>query len=74
MSDNMRREFKSRDQMVAYLCEQFPAAARRDDHISEIVGGQLREGTANGRCSKLCKITQFHWCRDPSITIHPMEF
>jgi len=31
MSDNMRREFKSRDQMVAYLCEQFPAAARRDD-------------------------------------------
>jgi len=26
--------------MVAYLCEQFPAAARRDDHISEIVGGR----------------------------------
>jgi len=43
--------------MVAYLCEQFPAAARRDDHISgEIVGGRAAaEGTANGRCSKYAK-------------------
>ena len=40
MSDDLRREFKSRDELVAYLCEQFPAAARRDDHISEIVGGR----------------------------------
>jgi deoxyribodipyrimidine photo-lyase len=36
----MRREFASRDQLVAYLREQFPTAAGRDDHISEIVGGR----------------------------------
>ena len=40
MSDDLRSEFKSRDHLVAYLCEQFPSAARRDDRISEIVGGR----------------------------------
>jgi len=58
--------------MVAYLCEQFPAAARRDDHISEIVGGRTAERTQTVDAA-ICKITQFpHWCRDPSITIHPL--
>lgn len=40
MSNDMRREFANRDELVAYLCECFPAAARRDDHISETVGGR----------------------------------
>jgi deoxyribodipyrimidine photo-lyase len=34
MTEDMQREFASREQMVAYLREQFPAAATRDDHIS----------------------------------------
>jgi deoxyribodipyrimidine photo-lyase len=37
---NMRRDFASRDDLIAYVREQFPAAADRDDHISEIVGGR----------------------------------
>ncbi len=37
---NMRRDFASRDELIAYVREQFPAAADRDDHISEIVGGR----------------------------------
>lgn len=41
----MQREFASRDQLAAYLREQFPDAARRDDHISEILGG--REAAEN---------------------------
>lgn len=37
---NMRRDFASRDELIAYVREQFPAAVDRDDHISEIVGGR----------------------------------
>lgn len=40
MSKDMQREFASRDRLVAYLREQFPSAAKRDDHISETVGGR----------------------------------
>ncbi len=36
----MQREFASRDRLVAYLREQFPAAAERDDHIAVILGGR----------------------------------
>ncbi len=36
----MQREFTSRNELVAYLREQFPDAASRDDHISETVGGR----------------------------------
>lgn len=36
----MRREFGNRDQLVAYISEQFPDAAQRDHHISEPVGGR----------------------------------
>jgi deoxyribodipyrimidine photo-lyase len=37
---NMRRDFASRDELIAYVREQFPAAVDRDDHISQIVGGR----------------------------------
>jgi deoxyribodipyrimidine photo-lyase len=37
---DMQREFASREELVAYLKEQFPAAASRDDSISETVGGR----------------------------------
>ncbi|MEP0799951.1 deoxyribodipyrimidine photo-lyase [Funiculus sociatus GB2-A5] len=37
---DMRREFASRDELLAYLGEQFPAAAERDRHISTIPGGR----------------------------------
>ncbi|WP_317109647.1 FAD-binding domain-containing protein [Chroococcidiopsis sp. SAG 2025] len=36
----MQREFTSREELVAYLKEQFPTAASRDDNISETVGGR----------------------------------
>lgn len=36
----MRRDFASRDELIAYVREQFPAAVDRDDHISQIVGGR----------------------------------
>lgn len=40
MSNNMQREFASREQLVSYLREQFPTAAERDDQIGETVGGR----------------------------------
>ncbi|NJL63090.1 MAG: deoxyribodipyrimidine photo-lyase [Methylacidiphilales bacterium] len=40
MTDNMRREFNNRDELIAYLHEQFPQAANRSDKISEIPGGR----------------------------------
>ena len=40
MSNNMQREFTSRDQLIAYLSGQFPDAAERDKHISETLGGR----------------------------------
>ena len=36
----MQREFTSREELVAYLKEEFPTAASRDDSISETVGGR----------------------------------
>jgi deoxyribodipyrimidine photo-lyase len=40
MTNNMKRDFSNREELVAYLREQFPEAAQRDNHISEIVGGR----------------------------------
>ncbi|OUL20154.1 deoxyribodipyrimidine photolyase [Nostoc sp. RF31YmG] len=36
----MLREFANRDELIAYLRQEFPAAAERDADISEIVGGR----------------------------------
>lgn len=36
----MQREFTSRDELIAYLREQFPQAAERDHHVSNMVGGR----------------------------------
>ncbi|MBD2353143.1 deoxyribodipyrimidine photo-lyase [Tolypothrix sp. FACHB-123] len=36
----MQREFASRDELIAYLKEQFPQATERDDCISNTVGGR----------------------------------
>ncbi|MBW4435077.1 MAG: deoxyribodipyrimidine photo-lyase [Pelatocladus maniniholoensis HA4357-MV3] len=40
MTQDMQREFANRDELVAYLREQFPQATERDDHISQTVGGR----------------------------------
>lgn len=40
MSNDLQREFANREQLVAYLQEQFPFAAQRDRHISATVGGR----------------------------------
>ncbi|BAY92132.1 deoxyribodipyrimidine photolyase-like protein [Microchaete diplosiphon NIES-3275] len=39
-NQKMRREFSHRDQLIAYLRQEFPKATERDDSISEIVGGR----------------------------------
>ncbi|BAY22439.1 deoxyribodipyrimidine photolyase family protein [Calothrix sp. NIES-2100] len=36
----MQREFASRDELIAYLREQFPQAAERDERVSNTVGGR----------------------------------
>ncbi len=36
----MRRDFEDRDELVAYLRQQFPSASTRDNHISPILGGR----------------------------------
>ena len=36
----MQREFASREELVAYLQEQFPTASERDRHVSVTVGGR----------------------------------
>ena len=36
----MLNKFSSRDELIAYLREQFPQAAERSDRISDIVGGR----------------------------------
>ncbi len=38
--NNMRRGFSSREDLIAYVRGQFPDAAQRDDHVSEIRGGR----------------------------------
>ena len=42
----MQRDFANREELVTYLREQFPNAAKRDDHISDIVGGRKAAETA----------------------------
>ncbi|WP_414577567.1 FAD-binding domain-containing protein [Anabaena sp. CCY 9402-a] len=42
----MQREFASRDELIAYLREQFPQAAERDDHVSNTLGGRKAAETA----------------------------
>jgi deoxyribodipyrimidine photo-lyase len=37
---NMRRDFSNRDELITYLCEQFPHASERDDQISDTIGGR----------------------------------
>jgi deoxyribodipyrimidine photo-lyase len=36
----MRRDFANREDLVAYLKQEFPQAASRDNHISETIGGR----------------------------------
>lgn len=40
MSADLRRDFENRDALIAYLREQFPEAADRDDHITDTIGGR----------------------------------
>lgn len=39
MSENMRRDFPNREELITYLREQFPDAAKNADQVSEIRGG-----------------------------------
>ncbi|MEM7726922.1 MAG: FAD-binding domain-containing protein [Cyanobacteria bacterium P01_A01_bin.45] len=39
MTENMQRNFANREELIAYLREQFPEAAKRDDNISQTKGG-----------------------------------
>lgn len=37
----MRREFANRDELIAYLRQQFPEAAAHDGHVSDMRGGRV---------------------------------
>lgn len=39
-NNDMRRDFANRDELIAYIREQFPSAAERDGHIGGTVGGR----------------------------------
>lgn len=40
MTEEMRRDFAGRDDLIDYLRHQFPEAAAVDDHVSETAGGR----------------------------------
>lgn len=40
MTNNMCRDFSSRDELISYLRDQFPGAAAIDNHIGDIRGGR----------------------------------
>lgn len=40
MSENMRREFANREELIVYLREEFPNSVMVDPHISPIYGGR----------------------------------
>ncbi|MDP8935498.1 MAG: deoxyribodipyrimidine photo-lyase, partial [Cyanobacteriota bacterium] len=46
MSQDMEREFASRDELIAYVREQFPEAAARDSSVPPILGGRKAAETA----------------------------
>lgn len=46
LSSNMRQDFADRDELIAYVREQFPSAASRDPAISSTVGGRQAAQTA----------------------------
>ncbi len=46
MTQDMKREFTSREELIAYLRQQFPEAEARDSHISATIGGRKAAETA----------------------------
>lgn len=40
MSNDMRRDFDDRDDMLAYLRQEFPQAVARDAHVTDTIGGR----------------------------------
>jgi deoxyribodipyrimidine photo-lyase len=40
MSRDMRRSFSTRDELVAYLAQEFPAAAQISSHVASVRGGR----------------------------------
>lgn len=40
MTKDLRRDFKDRTELIAYLRAEFPQAAQTDDHVSEVRGGR----------------------------------
>jgi deoxyribodipyrimidine photo-lyase len=46
MSQDMEREFASRDELIAYVREQFPEAAAIDSSVAPILGGRKAAETA----------------------------
>lgn len=48
-NNDMQRDFQSRDELIAYLREQFPEAAEREPHISDTLGGRKAAEAALGK-------------------------
>lgn len=40
MSEDMRRDFENREEMISYLQEQFPDAVALDAHVTDTLGGR----------------------------------
>jgi len=41
MTNDMKREFANRDDMIAYLSVQFPESYEQDSHVSNTIGGRV---------------------------------
>lgn len=46
MTQDMKREFASREELITYLRQQFPESAARDTHVSPTLGGRKAAETA----------------------------
>ncbi|MEA5594480.1 FAD-binding domain-containing protein [Rivularia sp. UHCC 0363] len=40
MNKEMRRDFNNREELIAYLKQEFPETVKRDEHVSKTVGGR----------------------------------
>lgn len=40
MSDNLRRNFNNREELISYLIEEFPEASENDKQVSDVKGGR----------------------------------
>jgi deoxyribodipyrimidine photo-lyase len=65
---DLRREFASREELIAYLREQFPGAATVDDHVTQVRGGRRAAETALRRSQVGARYRQTRNYLDGAVT------